>query len=127
MVGEFESDVEHPELGFIGRGTVSYEFFWADRWYNVFRFHEPAGDLKCYYCNIILPPELKDTTLDYVDLDLDILVWPNGKYQVLDEPEFEENITAYQYPEDVVDTARNTLEELKDCIESGEFPSAILR
>lgn len=126
LVGEFEFEVEHPEIGLIGRGTVSYEYFWFDRWYNIFRFHEPAGDLKCYYCNVILPPELTGPSLDYVDLDLDILIWPNGSFQVLDEAEFEENITALRYPPDVVGMARKTVEELTHCIDSGEFPSALV-
>ncbi|HVF29506.1 MAG TPA: hypothetical protein VNA22_00995, partial [Pyrinomonadaceae bacterium] len=42
FVGEFEAAVEHRDLGRIEAGTVSYEYYWLDRWYNIFRFHEPA-------------------------------------------------------------------------------------
>ena len=52
VVGRFDSDVEHNDLGLIKKGTVSFEFYWLDRWYNVFRFHEPDGTLRNYYCNV---------------------------------------------------------------------------
>src|SRR5262245_57686061 len=37
LVGEFDSDISHAGLGSISRGTISEEFYWLDRWYNVFR------------------------------------------------------------------------------------------
>jgi hypothetical protein len=46
LTGEFAEDVEHSNLGQIKNGTVSHEYFWLDRWYNVFRFHEPDGTLR---------------------------------------------------------------------------------
>ena len=79
VVGEFDRDVEHPGLGSISRGTVSYEYYWLDRWYNIFRFHEPDGALRNYYCNVAMPPTLDNGVLDYVDLDIDIVVWPDNK------------------------------------------------
>src|SRR5262245_40439693 len=84
LVGEFNRDVEHPNLGFIECGTVSYEYYWLDRWYNVFRFQTPNGELRNYYCNINLPPKFEDGVLDYIDLDIDLLLWPDGKFEVLD-------------------------------------------
>src|SRR5207248_3333985 len=69
MIGEFETGVAHPDLGVIDRGTISYEYYWLDRWYNVFRFHEPHGEFRNYYCNINLPPTFENGILDYVDLD----------------------------------------------------------
>src|SRR5712692_5035468 len=34
----FEFDVQHHLLGDIQRGTRTIEYYWLDRWYNVFRF-----------------------------------------------------------------------------------------
>src|SRR5438128_8844181 len=75
VVGEFDEDI-----GSISRGTISYEYFWLDRWYNVFRFHSPRGELLNYYCNISLPPTFEDGVIDYVDLDIDVLVWRDHSY-----------------------------------------------
>ncbi|MBC7900349.1 MAG: DUF402 domain-containing protein, partial [Saprospiraceae bacterium] len=102
FVGEFETDVNHPDLGFIRRGTVSYEYYWLGRWYNVFRFHEPGGEFRNFYCNINMPPSFENNVLDYVDLDIDILVWEDGSYKILDLEEFETNAVKYKYPGDVV-------------------------
>ena len=54
--GVFDTEVSHTHLGFIQAGTVSYEYYWLDRWYNVFRFHEPNGAFTGFYCNVNMPP-----------------------------------------------------------------------
>src|SRR5215212_3133847 len=64
LVGEFDEEVRHSKLGVIGRGTTSYEFYWKNEWYNVFRFHEPDGELRNFYCNINRPPQLAGDVLD---------------------------------------------------------------
>lgn len=122
FLGEFAADVQHPDLGLIKRGTVSYEFYWLDRFYNVFRFLEPDGSLRNYYCNINLPPTFANNVLDYIDLDIDILVWPSFNYQILDLDDFEENARVYAYPEEVQAKALQTLDELLSSIGAREFP-----
>ena len=46
FVGEFDQEIKHQHIGVIRRGTVSYEYYWLERWYNVFRFHEPVLRLR---------------------------------------------------------------------------------
>ena len=71
------------------RGDRFVEKFYADRWYNIFEIHDRADDrLKGWYCNITLPAELKEDQVAYVDLALDLLVYPDGSQLVLDEDEF---------------------------------------
>ncbi len=73
----------------LGRGDRFVEKFYADRWYNIFEIHDRADDrLKGCYCNICLPAELKEDQVAYVDLALDLLVYPDGSQLVLDEDEF---------------------------------------
>src|SRR5918997_3063790 len=57
LEGVFETEVRHALLGRISAGTLSTEFYWTDRWYSVFRFREPAGRLRNYYCNVNRPAE----------------------------------------------------------------------
>lgn len=121
-IGEFDGEVEHSDLGVIRRGTISHEYYWLDRWYNVFRFHEPEGDLRNYYCNITMPPKFENGILDYIDLDIDILVKPDLSLTVLDMEEFEENVQRYAIPESVQSSARKCLEEVVATIERREFP-----
>ncbi|MGI8639566.1 MAG: DUF402 domain-containing protein [Pyrinomonadaceae bacterium] len=122
FVGEFDKEIEHPHLGVIRRGTISYEFYWLDRWYNVFRFHEPDGDLRNFYCNINMPPAFEKRILDYVDLDIDVLVWKDFSFEVLDLDEFEENAVKYKYSPAIYDKANESLAELTVMIKKKSFP-----
>ncbi|MBC7900456.1 MAG: DUF402 domain-containing protein, partial [Saprospiraceae bacterium] len=64
----------------------------------------------------------ENNVLDYVDLDIDILVWEDGSYKILDLEEFETNAVKYKYPGDVVLNAKNALDEVIGKIERREFP-----
>lgn len=121
---KFAEEVRHSRLGLIERGTVSLEYYWLDRWFNVFRFLEPDGRLRSFYCNVNLPPEFDGRTLTYVDLDVDIIVQPDFAYEVLDRDEFEENALRFDYPAEVKEGAERALLELRQMIESREFPFA---
>ena len=121
-VGRFDQDVEHSDLGLIKEGTVSFEHFWLDRWYNVFRFHEPDGTFRNYYCNIAMPAVWNGSELDFVDLDIDVVVWPDGRVEVLDRDDLERNTQVYGYPADLVVTVEDTLASLLIAIENKELP-----
>lgn len=118
----FTDTVQHTALGLIPRGTASTEYFWADRWYNVFRFATPAGALRNYYCNLAVPPTLDGNTLIYQDLDLDVLVSPDGHWQVLDEAEFQHYAQLYQYPQAWHAHTQAALAELIHLITTRQFP-----
>ncbi len=119
---EFEADVQHNLLGDIPRGTQTIEYYWLDRWYNIFRFLESDGATKLYYCNVNMPPAISDAILSYIDLDIDILVQPDFSYQVLDLEEFAANATRYDYPEQVKRQAHQAVKDLISMIETRQFP-----
>jgi protein associated with RNAse G/E len=118
----FEEDIEHSLLGKIASGTLSTEYYWLDRWYNVFRFSDPNQELKSFYCNINLPPTFDGELLKYVDLDIDVLVQPDLSLQVLDLDDFEANAKFYSYPAELRDHAHQALAELINVIETHSFP-----
>lgn len=122
FLGEFDEDITHPGLGEIKRGTISYEYYWLDRWYNVFRFHEPDGSFRNYYCNINMPPTFENGVLDYVDLDIDVLVWEDAVYEVVDRADFETNAAKYGYPDPIREKVEATLSHLIEQIEGKCFP-----
>ncbi len=65
------------------------ERYYSKRWYNIFAIHDRDDDrLKGWYCNVTRPAEFSPGKIAYVDLALDLLVYPDGEYLVLDEPEF---------------------------------------
>lgn len=72
-----------------GRGDRFVEIYFTDRWYNIYEIHDRGDDhLKGWYCNITRPAEFDDHRVSYVDLALDLLVYPDGRQLVLDEDEF---------------------------------------
>lgn len=122
FVGKFEDEVRHPELGVIRRGTISYEYYWLDRWYNVFKFMEPEGGLRNYYCNLNLPPRFENDVLDYVDLEIDVLVSKDFEVRILDREEFDENSKLFGYSAELIAKTLATLDELLRFIETRSFP-----
>ncbi len=122
FIGEFALDISHPDLGEIKRGTVSYEYYWLDRWYNVFRFENPSGELRNYYCNVNKPPVFSGDTLDYVDLDIDVLIKKDLSHEVLDLDEFLENSVRYGYGPQIEKKAEESLEEILTLFRERKFP-----
>ena len=119
---EFDVDVSHELLGEIKRETKTVEYYWLNRWYNVFRFLNEDGSTRLWYCNVNTPPKLEGRTLSYIDLDIDLLVQPDFSIQVLDEDEFEANAKLYGYSDDEKRGAHSAVEELIAMIEQCQFP-----
>jgi len=73
----------------MGKGDRFVEGYYNRRWYNIFEMHDRLDDhLKGWYCNVTLPAEISFQQVAYVDLALDLLVFPGGRQLVLDEDEF---------------------------------------
>ena len=124
---KFEEEIRHPLLGTVARETLSIEYYWLDRWYNVFRFVEPTGELRNFYCNVNVPPVLQNDVLSYIDLDMDVLVAPDFSYSILDEDEFAANAARFNYPREVLDKSESALKELIYLIEERAFPFGDLK
>jgi len=83
-------DRDPLDLGFVvlEPGDRWTEYFYADRWYNIFEICTSDGDLKGWYCNVTRPAHIGDDEVAAEDLALDLWVTPDGEMQVLDEDEF---------------------------------------
>ncbi len=119
---KFEEEIQHPLIGTISPETLSIEYYWLDRWYNIFRFVDPAGELRNFYCNVNVPPVFQNNVLSYIDLDIDILVTPDFSYSILDEDEFAINAERFHYPKEIRQRSLEALEELVTLIEKRAFP-----
>jgi protein associated with RNAse G/E len=60
--------------------------------------------------------------LNYIDLDIDVLVAPDLTYKILDVEDFEANAKRYDYPNEVQVNARRALIEVIELIDSRAFP-----
>lgn len=89
-------------------------FFYKNKWYNV------IGQLKqdgiYYYCNMASPFLLEDGAIKYIDYDLDLRVFPDGGYKILDNNEYNFHKKIMNYPSEIdviVKKELDTLIEMK--------------
>jgi len=83
--------LQHPaDLGYVtfAPEDTMVERYWFRRWYNIFSLYDAGGGLKGWYANLCTPIHFDGESLQYTDLELDLWVWPNRSYLVLDESEF---------------------------------------
>ena len=100
--------------------------FWRDRWYNIFVNYTEAGVLRNFYCNVTMPLFITDHTLNFVDLDLDVRVYPDGSWVLLDEDEFALHAVQFNYPDWLQKRARQAVGEITELAQAGEGPFALL-
>ena len=107
-------------------GDRAVEWFWSDRGYNVIAGYAPDGALRALYCNICAPAEFvvgdDGPELRFLDLDLDVLVRPDGACVVTDEDEFARNAERYGYPLPVREGARASVAALLDAVRARRPP-----
>jgi uncharacterized protein len=99
------------------RGDRFLEDYYSDRWFNIFEIYDrDDGQVKCWYCNVTLPAEFDGDVIRYVDLALDLIVYPDGRQAVLDEDEF----AALDISEEMRQGALAALEDLKRLVRPGD-------
>lgn len=74
-------------------GDRFIEYYYTDRWYNIFDIASKQGVRKGWYCNIAEPAMLFEDRIEQVDLLLDVWVSPEGETLILDEDEFATDTT----------------------------------
>jgi uncharacterized protein len=86
--------IDEPEVVAGGRmtlppGTLSVGYFWCERSYNVYHWLH-GGKTLLYYINIGRIAALSDDALVWDDYAVDILAYPDGTVEVVDEDEIPE-------------------------------------
>src|SRR5512142_1645011 len=100
-------------------GDRFVEYYYTDRWYNIFVIHDRADErVKGWYCNVGKPAVIEDGVVSYVDLALDLWVSADGRQTVLDEDEFKK----LDLSDELRAKAWQGLEELKSLFENNNPP-----
>lgn len=120
--GIFDWEIIHPDLGVIRPGTISVEYFWLDEFFNVFKFYEPEGNFRNFYCNVCLPPTFENGVVNYVDLDIDVYISGDFSHKILDVDEFETNAVRYKYSPELKRNADNGLKKILQKLHDRDFP-----
>ena len=61
-------------------------YFFKKDWFNIIGQCKDNGIY--YYCNMASPFIIEDNTIKYIDYDLDLRVFPDGSFKVLDRGEY---------------------------------------
>ncbi len=95
-------------------------FYYDDRWYNVISMVRKSGIF--YYCNIASPSLYDGEAIKNIDYDLDVKIFPDGTYAVLDENEYHYHAEKMGYPEEIRRIVEEALQDLIRRIEAKEKP-----
>ena len=95
-------------------------FFIPKQWYNIVALVEEEGIR--YYCNMASPPYDSGGVITYIDYDLDVIVSPDRKVQLVDQEEYAKHKRQYRYSETVEAKVRGGLEQLLLRIEQKSPP-----
>jgi protein associated with RNAse G/E len=116
----FDRQDTHLHEMLLAKGDRFIETYFTDRWYNIFEIHAREDNrLRGWYCNIGKPAEFNGQVLSYIDLALDLLVFPDGRQIVLDEEEF----AKLEIPDRVRQQAMEALTDLQSIFREKELSS----
>jgi len=90
------------DLGYmrLEQSDLFHEYYYSDRWFNIFQVFDSHGVLKGWYCNICKPAHLLGNEISFVDMVLDVFVYPDLRVLVLDQEEFNQKRETIYTPED---------------------------
>jgi Ribonuclease G/E len=85
-------------------------------WHLETRYFSEDGRLKGVYVNLNTPVELYPYGIRYVDLEVDVCKWPDGRVEVLDEGKLEKALKEGYINEKLVETVKAKLVKIVEKI-----------
>ena len=99
-------------------------FFYKHNWYNI------IGQLKYdgvyYYCNLASPYIIEGKTIKYIDYDLDLRVFPDGAFKILDRGEYKYHKSKMNYPESIDRIVKDDLSNLINLARNKDDPFNVI-
>lgn len=107
-----------------GRSYQTHElaiiYFYKNNWFNCIAQLKQFG--LFYYCNIATPYCIDDNVIKYIDYDLDLRVFPDGGFKILDRNEYNYHKKKMQYPPEIDIIVKKELEKLIEMKKNNEGP-----
>lgn len=95
-------------------------FFSKTKWFNI------IGQIKYngiyYYCNLASPYVIEENTIKYIDYDLDLRVFADGAFKVLDRGEYKYHKKIMNYSDEIDQILKSELSNLIEIVRSNKFP-----
>ena len=105
------------------RNDVAFgmSYTYLKKGWKISKFYDKDKNFLYWYCDII-DAQIKDEEYILVDLLVDIKVYPDGRYEILDEEELDEALNEGLITKEQKEEALNKLNALLEIIKKGEFP-----
>ncbi|MBQ3435757.1 MAG: DUF402 domain-containing protein [Bacilli bacterium] len=97
-------------------------YFYKNNWFNVIGQYKKDGIY--YYCNIASPFLIEEDTIKYIDYDLDLRVFPDGSFKVLDRGEYKYHKELMNYSDKLDKVLKSELTFLIEMVRKKESPFA---
>lgn len=95
-------------------------YFFKNQWYNIIGQYKKTGIY--YYCNMASPYIIEENTIKYIDYDLDLRVFPNGSFKVLDRNEYNYHKQKMNYSKEIDYILKEELTNLINIVRKKEYP-----
>lgn len=95
-------------------------FFYKNRWFNIIAQLKTNGIF--YYCNIASPYVIDENIIKYIDYDLDLRVFNDGAFKILDRNEYNYHKRLMKYPKEINYIIKRELSSLIEMKKSSVFP-----
>ena len=95
-------------------------FFYNHSWYNI--IGQVKKDGIYYYCNLASPFVIEEKTIKYIDYDLDLRVFPDGAFKILDRGEYRYHKRIMNYPEEIDVIVKNDMSNLINNVRDKKYP-----
>ncbi|MBP3766582.1 MAG: DUF402 domain-containing protein [Bacilli bacterium] len=94
-------------------------YFFKNHWFNVIAQLKKTG--ISYYCNIATPYIIEDNTIKYIDYDLDLRIFSNGSYKILDRNEYKYHKKLMGYSDILDKSIKHGLDDLINFYKNGNI------
>ena len=114
---EFEREIkgngDYDGLGVSkNNGDIAVSKIFNSEYYIETRYYSKYGNLKGTYININTPVEIYSSYLRYIDLDLDVIIWPDGHGEIIDESKLKDAESRGVITKSFANKIRNLAEDL---------------
>lgn len=120
VCGNYMVDVFEAEGNSYKTKELAIIFFYKNHWFNCIAQLKKYG--LYYYCNIGSPFLIDENVIKYIDYDLDLRVYPDGSYKILDQKEYNYHKKKMNYTKEIDIIINKELNILIDMKNKNEGP-----
>ena len=120
VCGNYMVDVKEPEGHTYKTKELAIIYFYKHNLFNCIAQLKSFG--LFYYCNMASPYIIDENVIKYIDYDLDLRVFPDGGYKILDYNEYKYHKKKMKYPEEIDIIINKELQKLIEMKKNNEGP-----